>query len=351
MFDVTPRRATPTPCEVGAEAACTGRRRRSDAWEEIDVVGGNLQHTTLRCFHSSAVDIVEMIGVGKSAITVKARMPKYGLVAIKCIPTERLSETEGTVGSRDSSFRLPLEVLIHSLLDHPRIPRLIGVCIETSEVLLIQELVSGAEPSALPSDLWTLVYSKGRDLGPRRVLGIARDVAMALEHVHSHGICHCDVNPKNILVTSDYRAKLTDFGCAKKHHHPSLAATSDGRSPHQSGRLKGCTIYLAPEATSADEVSAKSDIYSFGVVLVELLIRKRPWGDAPDCEIEYQTQVEGRSALDRHWAEVEGACRGERGLQSGFATLIQAMLSFGPGDRPTAAEVRIGIESAAREAL
>ena len=62
-------------------------------------------------------------------------------------------------------------------------------------------------------------------------------------------------------------------------------------------------------------------------------------------------QAEGRSALDRHWAEVEGACRGERWLQSGFATLIQAMLSFGPGDRPTAAEVRIGIESAAREAL
>ena len=83
-----------------------------------------------------------MVGVGKTAITVKAELAGHGLVAVKCIPA---SESLARVGEDgDAPIRLPFEVLLHSTLRHQRIPRLLGVCLDGTEILMVQDYVAGA---------------------------------------------------------------------------------------------------------------------------------------------------------------------------------------------------------------
>ena len=87
---------------------------------------------TVKCFHSSAVEIIDMIGIGKTAVTVKANLNGYGQVAVKSIPID-LSLHTG-----NDAFDIPFELSILSSLNHSRIPSLIGACIEMTELLVIQ---------------------------------------------------------------------------------------------------------------------------------------------------------------------------------------------------------------------
>ncbi|QDZ17727.1 protein kinase [Chloropicon primus] len=368
MTEITPRR-TSSVVRAGPEGArftLEGGKRQTSASTASasfqEEGGGQIQHTTLRCFDASSLDVIEMIGIGKSAITVKARLSNYGLVAVKCIPVATLVDEEeggggkaspGGVDGMDVLLSLPLEILLHSLLDHERIPRLIGVCMERTEILMIQELVapSAGVGEGTPSDLWSLLYAGPRGKGARegggggtcldlgQILRTASDVAEALEHLHSKGICHCDINPKNILIGEGGRAFLTDFGCARR--------LSEQRPSEQ--RMRGCTNYAAPEVVSggSQRASAKSDMYSFGGVLLEMAVGRMPWEGLPDCEIEYQTQVRRRSALD-HSREMGATAGRGREVERGrggeaFAELLRGLLSFDPGDRPSASTARAAV--------
>ena len=294
---------------------------------------GRPQRTTLRCFHPSALRVLGMVGVGKTAITVKAELAGHGLVAVKCIPA---SESLARVGEDgDAPIRLPFEVLLHSTLRHQRIPRLLGVCLDGTEILMVQDYVAGAgADEGSSSDLWTLLHGGGgpaRPLKPSRAAAIATDVAEALEHLHLRGVLHCDLSPKNILVSAQGRAFLTDFGCSRPALPADLQAeAAAAESPVAS---RGCVNYLAPEviAGGGEACTPKSDMYGLGGVLLEMLDGKAPWSGMPDCVIEHEAGVWGRSPLDGR-AAVEKC--GE------LAEIVGALLSLEPNSRPSAAELR-----------
>uniref|UniRef100_A0A7S1MZX5 Protein kinase domain-containing protein n=1 Tax=Phaeocystis cordata TaxID=118079 RepID=A0A7S1MZX5_9EUKA len=347
MLAVTPRRA---PEEVNAEAKA-GATPPPGAVSRLSSDPARVRQTLLRCFDPSVLEIVGMVGVGTSAIVVKAKMQGHGLVAVKCIPTTESFEERGGrrrqgAGDDEVSLRLPFEILLHSLLEHERIPRFVGVCMKKTEFLFIQQLVTSSDAaSETPSDLWSLLYAgkvklpgeqpPGSVLTPAHIARICLDLLSALEYIHFQRICHCDITPKNILIDQSRRAFLTDFGCARVLHPPA----GDNMAAGSPSRLKGCTKYLAPEVMrDLNAFSPKSDMYSFGVVMGELLVGEAPWQDVPECEIEYQVQVKRASALHHYGQKVRDAAAAAA-PRFPFS-LVERLLSFEAANRPSAAEVK-----------
>jgi serine/threonine protein kinase len=289
-----------------------------------------------------------MIGIGKGAITVKARMANGELVAAKCIPISSENPFETTATSADggdniSSWTLPREILLHSLLKHKRIPALIGICTKANEVLLIQELVTNSFSSEnhSPSDLWSLLYLSKRRLSLVDILRIGRHILDALAYIHvEQSICHCDVQPKNILIDDSACAFLIDFGCARRYRRSEIEPCCETAST-SSSRLKGCTNYLAPEVIKYNKYSPSSDIYGFGLLLLEMLIVEQPWSGQTEGEIEYQLQVNKRNALNYKPEEIREKVKkahpeSSRELLDMLLELVARTLSFRPTDRPSA---------------
>jgi serine/threonine protein kinase len=133
-------------------------------------------------------------------------------------------------------------------------------------------------------DYLVLEYIEGRPLrGPlpaAQAIRLALEIAGALEEAHDHGILHRDLKPGNILVTSKGAAKLLDFGLAKL----TTQAESDDTVTIE-GTVLGTTAYMSPEQAAGQPVDARSDIFSFGAVLYELLSGARAFGRASTAEV------------------------------------------------------------------
>ncbi|HSO97157.1 MAG TPA: protein kinase [Acidimicrobiia bacterium] len=126
---------------------------------------------------------------------------------------------------------------------------------------IVMEFVEG-------QDIRHLLAERG-PLSPTGATRIARDVAAALDHAHRAGLVHRDIKPANVLVSSDQRIKVTDFGIAKSN-----GAQSDLTS---TGVILGTARYLAPEQVRGDPVDARADIYAVGLLLYEMLTGRLPF--------------------------------------------------------------------------
>jgi serine/threonine-protein kinase len=156
-------------------------------------------------------------------------------------------------------------------LSHPNVVAVFDQGADGSDVFLVMELVPG-------STLRDLLRARGR-LEPREALDIIEPVLDALSAAHAAGLVHRDVKPENVLITPDGRVKVADFGLAR--------ATSTMTNATQ-GVLIGTVAYLSPELVEHGLADARSDVYSAGIVLFEMLTGRPPFDGEVPVSVAYR---------------------------------------------------------------
>ena len=179
-------------------------------------------------------------------------------VAIKILHAEYRSDVEFIE-------RFHREAKSAARLSHPNIVSIYDVGVAGNDHYIVMEYVQG-----------NTLKKKMQDEGPLDLLTatrIAKDIASGLTHAHANNIVHCDIKPHNILMTEDGHAKITDFGIARAVTESTLT---------YGGSVVGSVHYFSPEQARGGAITPKSDVYSVGIVLYEMLTNRLPFtGDNP----------------------------------------------------------------------
>ena len=251
--------------------------------------------------------ILDTIGTGANSRVARAFDPMIGrTVAIKLFPSQ--------LASGEGRERFIKEARVVGQISHPSIVALHDMGIEesTSTPYLVMEYVEG-QPLERLLDKGSIPY-------PRACAWTA-EVATALAVAHRKGIIHGDVKPANILISEEGRVKLTDFGMAR------LASRDSGDSP-----LLGTPAYWCPEQILGKPQDARSDLFSLGVVLYEIVTGKRPF------DAESLQAICGRVLSSTPLP----ASHANPSLPAGFDGVIARCLAKDPSARYATAEALAG---------
>jgi formylglycine-generating enzyme required for sulfatase activity/dienelactone hydrolase/predicted Ser/Thr protein kinase len=201
------------------------------------------------------------IGRGGMGVVYRAVDTRLGrTVAIKVLPPAATADP-------DRHRRFIQEARAASALNHPNIVTIYEVDEHDGTTFIAMELVEGT-----PLD-------RRLAAGPvpiETALDYGRQIAAGLEVAHAAGVVHRDIKPANIVITSDGRVKVLDFGLAKLIDRPSAEATISAVNT-AAGAVIGTAAYMSPEQAQGQPVDARSDIFSFGVVLYQILTGQRPF--------------------------------------------------------------------------
>ena len=220
----------------------------------------------------SHYDLIAKLGEGGMGVVWKARDQRLDrLVAIKFLPVERTADP-------DRKRRFAQEARAASALNHPRIITIYDIDHADGADFIVMEYVPG-------KTLEQLIPSKGMKV--EEALRSAIQIADALAAAHAAGIVHRDLKPANVIVSENGQVKVLDFGLAKlQEEDPSAREVDNTRTiadvaKTQDGTIVGTTCYMSPEQADGRKVDARSDIFSFGAVLYEMLTGKRAFpGDS-----------------------------------------------------------------------
>lgn len=206
-------------------------------------------------------EIIELIGSGGMANVYKAlchRLNRYD--AVKIMRDETAANTE-----LRRRFRAESQAV--AMLSHPNIVSVYDVSHNDDVEYIVMELIDGITLKQY--------LQKKSVLDPSEVLDFTIQTAKALEHAHSKGIIHRDIKPQNIMLLKDGMIKVADFGIA------SLENTVE----ENNGETVGSVHYIAPEQARGEAPDARSDIYSLGIVMYEMLTGKLPYVGNSDVEV------------------------------------------------------------------
>jgi len=204
-------------------------------------------------------EILEKIGGGGMALVYKAKcrlLNRY--VAVKILRSEFTNDEEFVK-------KFKRESQAAASLSHPNIVSIYDVGMEDDIYYIVMEYIKG-------QTLKELIKSKGA-LGIELATNISLQIASALEHAHANHIVHRDIKSHNIMIKDDYTVKVTDFGIARAVSSTTITNT---------GNIIGSVHYFSPEQARGGYTDEKSDIYSLGVVMYEMVTGRIPFeGETP----------------------------------------------------------------------
>lgn len=204
-------------------------------------------------------EILEIIGSGGMAVVYKARDHRLNrLVAVKILKEELALDA-------DFRRRFHTESQAVAMLSHPNIVAVYDVSKSDDIEYIVMELIEGIT-------LKQYMNRKGQ-LNWKESLHFATQISKGLSHAHSRGIIHRDIKPHNIMILKDGSVKVADFGIARLQSSQATTLTQEAL---------GSVHYISPEQAKGASVDARSDIYSLGVVMYEMLTSTLPFeGDSP----------------------------------------------------------------------
>lgn len=222
-------------------------------------------------------EILEELGRGSMGVVYRANDPLIGRqVAIKAINLRDLDRQK----RREYEARFHQEAKAAGSLNHPNIVTIYDLGKAGDEVFIAMELLEGRQ---LHDDTGEL-----QRMPPEDALNVAIQVADGLAYAHRHGIVHRDIKPSNIMLTAGNHAKIADFGIAQIKS-PLLST--------QTGMIIGSPLYMSPEQILSSGTDARSDIFSLGIVLYEMLSGRRPFEAADAHAVMYKIVNESPPSL------------------------------------------------------
>ncbi|MBX7116661.1 MAG: protein kinase [Myxococcaceae bacterium] len=208
--------------------------------------------------------------------------------------------------------RFEREAKLMTTLRHPNLVRFYGVGRRGALPFIVMQFLEGLSLSEV-------LVAKGGRLAPAEMLAIVRQVAAGLSFVHHHGLVHRDIKPQNVMVSTDRRVTLLDFGVVRDKSSPGLT---------NPGALVGTPYYMAPEQISSKgEVDKRADVYALGALAFELLVGKPPFSASSSHEV---------LRAHRHTPAPDAAAL-VPGLGHALGTALQRAMAKKPADRPQGA--------------
>ncbi len=251
-------------------------------------------------------EILSELGKGAMGVVYLAKDPSIGrLVAIKTIRASSGDEDDSE--SREFRERFMREAQTAGILSHPNIVTIydVGEDKDSGVSFIAMEYIEGKTIKAL--------LIERTNFAPDQISDIIGQVAEALDYAHRKGIIHRDIKPANIMITTDGKVKITDFGIAK-------VASSNLTT---TGQFLGTPNYMSPEQVTGAPVDGRSDIFSLGVVLYEMLSRKKPFSGENLTTISYKIVHENYAPI----------ADGSKNIPEEFDAILSKALSKDPWNR------------------